>query len=99
MTVFEHNHASHARPHAAALVRRLVDAAARWIGQRRAIAAELRRQRLEREAFRALLGKEDWVYRDMGTNRADVEWAARLPMHINAARELDRLRDRARMGR
>jgi len=99
MTVFESNHASHARPHAVTLARRLTDAAARWLDARRALAAERRRQRLNRQAFRALLGKEDWVYRDMGTTKADVEWAAGLPLEANASRELERLRDRAQMGR
>lgn len=99
MTIFEHHHASHAQSRPGALARRLASAAASWLAHRRCIALERRRQRLDRQAFRALLGKEEWVYRDMGTTKADVEWAAGLPLEFNAARELDRMRDRARMGR
>lgn len=53
------------------------------------------KQRRDRAAFRALLGKEDWVYRDLGVHRGDVEWASRLPMHVNAALELDKKRNRS----
>jgi uncharacterized protein YjiS (DUF1127 family) len=57
------------------------------------------KRRRDRAAFIQLLGKEDWVYEDMGISRADAEWAAHLPMQINAARELERLRARGMMGR
>lgn len=99
MTVFDNHdgYSRHARP--GALARRLADAAACWLHHQRIRAVERRRQRLDRQAFLNLLGREDWVYRDMGISKADVEWASRLPLHMNAARELDRLRDRSRMGR
>ncbi len=51
-----------------------------------------RQQKLDRKAFMNLVGKEDWVYRDMGIHSGDVEWASRLPLHINAAKELERIR-------
>ena len=57
------------------------------------------RQRRDRAAFMQLLGKEDWVYRDMGISRADAEWAASLPKQVNAAKELERLRAFGMMGR
>ncbi len=57
------------------------------------------RRRRDRAAFMQLLGKEDWVYRDMGITRADAEWAAGLPKQVNAAKELERLRARGMMGR
>jgi len=100
MTVFDNDlarHTTHSAP--GALARRLAERALAWLDTRRAQAAEHRRQRLDRQAYRALLGKEDWVYKDMGVSRADVEWAARLPLHMNAARELERLSSRNRMGR
>ncbi|MCR9122035.1 MAG: hypothetical protein NXH91_07150 [Phyllobacteriaceae bacterium] len=100
MTVFDNDfgrHTTHTTP--GTLARRLADRALAWLDHRREQAAERRRHRLDREAYRALLGKEDWVYDDMGVTRADVEWAARLPLHMNAARELDRLSSRNRMGR
>ena len=53
------------------------------------------RQRRDRAAFMALLGKEDWVYRDLGVHRGDVEWASRLPMNVNAALELEKMRNRS----
>ena len=99
MTVFDHHDMQSLQTRPGALARRLADLAITGFDRLRASAAERRRRRLDRQAFLVLLGKEDWVYRDMGISRADVEWAARLPPHINAARELDRLRDRSVMGR
>lgn len=61
--------------------------------------ATWRKQRRDRAAFMQLLGKEDWVYRDMGITRADAEWAAGLPKQVNAAKELERLRAFSMMGR
>jgi uncharacterized protein YjiS (DUF1127 family) len=63
----------------------------------RAIATWNKRRR-DRAAFLQLLGKEDWVYDDLGIHRGDVEWASRLPMHMNAAKELEKLRARSMMG-
>ena len=54
------------------------------------------KQRRDRAAFQALIGKEEWIYRDLGISRGDVEWAARLPMHVNAAQELERVRTQSR---
>lgn len=71
----------------------------RWFNDWRALAAIRRQQRQDREAFLNLLGREEWMYRDMGIHKADVEWAAHLPMHINAARELEALRSRNMQGR
>ncbi|QKV19736.1 hypothetical protein [Oricola thermophila] len=56
-------------------------------------------RRRDRAAFMNLLDKEEWVYEDMGIGRADVEWAARLPLHVNASLELEKLRARNAMGR
>lgn len=67
----------------------------------RRVAADIatwRQRREDRAALVSLLGKEDWVFRDMGVTRGDVEWASRLPLHVNAARELDKLRQHARYG-
>jgi len=61
--------------------------------------ATWRRRRRDRAAFMQLLGKDDWVYRDMGITRADAEWAAGLPKQINAAKELESLRARNMLGR
>ena len=99
MTVFDHHDTRSLQTRPGALARRLADLASAGFGRLRARAAESRRRRLDRQAFLTLLGKEDWLYRDVGVSRADIEWAARLPLHMNAARELDRLRDRVRMGR
>jgi hypothetical protein len=70
------------------LGRRATDAIGTW-----------NRRRADRAAFMNLLEKEEWVYRDMGIHRGDVEWAARLPLHINASRELEKLRARNMQGR
>ncbi len=67
---------------------RLLRAVSNAIAARR----ERRQQRLDRKAFMYLVGKEDWVYRDMGIHSGDVDWASRLPLHINAAKELEKIR-------
>jgi uncharacterized protein YjiS (DUF1127 family) len=48
-----------------------------------------------RKAVRSLLKLEEHVLRDVGTLRGDVEWAANLPLSINAALALD---ERTRIG-
>lgn len=53
-----------------------------------------RQQKIDRKAFLNLVGKEDWIYDDMGVHRGDVEWAATLPLNINAAKELEKIRGR-----
>ncbi len=50
--------------------------------------AERRRRRLDRSAFLTLTGLDDATLRDIGLARADVEWAAQLPLDVNAARAL-----------
>lgn len=96
MTVFDQDLLGRPRP--AAFFRRLLDGSVAWFHERLAVAAERRQEREHRAALKALLGKEDWVYRDIGITKADVEWASRLPRHVSAARELERVRDRVRMG-
>ena len=79
----------------AALTRRF----GRWLANQQKLAATRRQQRQDREAFLNLLGREEWVYHDMGISKADAEWASRLPLHINAARELEAIRRRNVQGR
>ena len=76
---------------AVALAKLAVSAAGRTISA----LGRWHKQRRDRAAFMALLGKEDWVYRDLGIHRGDVEWASRLPMHVNAALELEKMRNRS----
>lgn len=56
------------------------------------------RKRLNRAAFRNLLEQDDWVFEDIGISRADAEWAAGLPMHVNSAQEMEKLRARGVLG-
>jgi uncharacterized protein YjiS (DUF1127 family) len=42
-----------------------------------------------RKAVRGLLKLEDHLLSDAGTTRSDVEWAAHLPLRVNAALALD----------
>lgn len=70
--------------------------AADWFNARIAHHKAINEQWRNRQAFKALLGKEEWVYRDMGISKADVEWAAQLPLHINAAQELEKARQASR---
>lgn len=48
-----------------------------------------------RKAVRSLLKLEDHILHDAGTLRGDVEWAAHLPLSVNAALALD---ERSRKG-
>ena len=48
----------------------------------------LQRRRESRDAFKHLLSLDDALLRDVGVTRADVEWAAQLPLSVNAARAL-----------
>jgi len=43
-----------------------------------------------RRRFKRVLDLEDRLLDDIGVNRAEVEWAARLPLGVNAAEELHR---------
>lgn len=70
-----------------------------WWRARKRHYAEITAHYEQRDAFNTLLGKEDWVLDDMGLNRADVEYLSRLPIHVNAAKELDKIRARSSMGR
>lgn len=49
-----------------------------------------REQRRDRDAFMALVWQEDRVLSDVGYTRADINWAVNLPIHMNAALELDK---------
>lgn len=42
-----------------------------------------------RRAVRSLLKLEDHILHDAGTQRGDVEWAAHLPLSVNAALALE----------
>jgi uncharacterized protein YjiS (DUF1127 family) len=42
-----------------------------------------------RKAVRKLLNMDDFMLRDTGTSRGDVEWAAGLPLTVNAALALE----------
>lgn len=65
------------------LVLRLIAA----IGQRR-------RDRERRDAFKTLLRLDERTLKDIGLARGDVVWASRLPLHANAAAELQKIRNK-----
>ncbi|MET0483818.1 MAG: DUF1127 domain-containing protein [Aestuariivirgaceae bacterium] len=44
---------------------------------------------LAKRSVRRLASYEDHVLRDMGIERADLDWAARLPIWRNATQELE----------
>ncbi len=48
----------------------------------------LQRRRESRDAFKHLLSLDEALLKDVGVTRADVEWAAQLPLSVNAARAL-----------
>ena len=49
-----------------------------------------------RRSVRKLLNMDDYMLRDTGTSRGDVEWAAGLPLTVNAALALE---ERSRVSR
>jgi uncharacterized protein YjiS (DUF1127 family) len=49
------------------------------------IAERLLRNWLARRAVRRLESLDDHMLRDIGATRADIAWAAKLPLTINAA--------------
>ena len=48
-------------------------------------------RRIDRDAFRHLLKLDDSLLQDIGVTRADVEWAARLPLSQDASDALQLL--------
>jgi len=70
-----------------------------WFIARKKRIALTNAQYLDRQSFKTLLGKEDWVFDDMGVHRGDVEYLARAPLHVNAARELEKLHAGNQAGR
>ena len=58
---------------------------------------QLRAQRREnRDAFAHLLKLDDNILRDIGITREDVIWASKLPLHNNAALELEKIAQMSR---
>ncbi len=56
-----------------------------------AISAHLRtrrQRRQDRAAFHNMASLDDQILHDIGVTRADVQWAAGLPLSQNAAQEL-----------
>lgn len=54
--------------------------------------AERTKQKRDRAAFMSLIGKESWIYSDLGIHEGDVLWASKLPIDVNAAKELEKIR-------
>jgi uncharacterized protein YjiS (DUF1127 family) len=85
--------------HVGALARTLGLVLRDWIGARKQRFDTVNQQYQDRQAFNTLLGKEDWVLEDMGVHRGDVDYLSRTPLHVNAARELEKRRARNVHGR
>ncbi|MCP5071896.1 MAG: DUF1127 domain-containing protein [Rhodobacteraceae bacterium] len=49
-----------------------------------------RSNRVSRAAFMSTVHLDDALLNDIGVTREEVEWAARLPLSVNAARALHR---------
>lgn len=52
-----------------------------------------------RRAVARLEAFDDFLLRDIGVTRADIRWAAGLPLSVNAALELEERATRRRRGR
>ena len=63
----------------------------RTIGKVSQFLSHRRELREKRDAFKAMLLLEDAMLNDIGVTRANVEWASKLPLKVNAAEELRRL--------
>lgn len=88
--LFNRAHATDTTRNAGRMILRLATSGATAVLR---AAVRWHRQRQDRAAFNTLLGAEDWVYEDLGVHRGDVVWASRLPLHVNAARELEKVRE------
>lgn len=63
-----------------------LDRLERYLDQRR-------HDKEQRDAFKTLLTLEERLLDDIGLTRDDVEWASRLPVHVNAANALRHLHE------
>jgi len=54
-----------------------------------------RQQRIDRDAFLNMITLDERMLKDIGIRQEDVHWASSLPLHLNAARELEKLRSQA----
>ena len=63
----------------------------RTIGKISQFLSHRKELREKRDACNAMLLLEDAMLRDIGVTRANVEWASKLPLEMNAAEELRRL--------
>lgn len=52
--------------------------------------------RERRDAFKTLLRLDQKALKDIGLTRYDVLWASKLPLHVNAAEELQKIRNQNR---
>ncbi|MEM1045446.1 MAG: DUF1127 domain-containing protein [Pseudomonadota bacterium] len=53
--------------------------------------ARIKEYRDRRDAFAVLLHLDERMLDDIGLSRGDIQWAARLPLKVNAALELRRI--------
>lgn len=79
-----------ARPSIANALRAVLDKATGYLKTRR-------EQRDARDAFKTLLTLDDRLIEDAGLTRYDVERAAELPLHIDAAATVQAWRKEARL--
>ncbi len=52
---------------------------------------ERQKLRVNRAAFNSMLSLDDRMLSDIGVTRDNVRWASKLPLHMNAAEELQKL--------
>lgn len=57
----------------------------RLMSRLRGMVETYRQNRVRRDAFLNLLRLDDRTLDDIGVTRADVKWAARLPLRVNAS--------------
>lgn len=87
---------THPESFAAAPPRSLLSALSTFLQRFRAYRERRSSLKDDREAFLHVVYLDDRVLFDMGVTREEVEWAASLPLEVNAARALKERAERRR---
>ena len=73
------------------LVTALEDYLKSWVNRVNTVFTRAKQRRIDRQAFSHLLSLDDHILDDIGVSRSDVILVSRLPLDINASRELDKI--------
>lgn len=71
----------------------------RWLTSIKRFVVERYKQHLDRLAFRKMLSLNEHLLKDIGITRADVMYATKLPLSVDAAKEVESIARRNGPGR